>query len=96
MSEDKIFLTKEQALKLIGDRDQVHTFRSMSMALIGCDWSRESILETIENAGEKDIEIGGEMCKKMGHGLVIWTSESDPLFIEVDKIEIEELEKQLT
>lgn len=94
--DDKIFLTKEQAIELIGDREDVHTFRSGSMMLIGADWSRKDIFGVINDAGEKDIEIGGEMCKKMGHGLVIWTSPSDPLFIEVDKEQLQQLENSIT
>lgn len=94
MNDDKVILTKEQAIKLLGKRNEIHTFRSGRGILIGADHSRKSLLESIEKS--KLIEIGGEACRRMGHGLVIWTSETDPLFVEVDKKEIEELEISLT
>jgi hypothetical protein len=93
MSDDKIILTKDQAKALIGKRKQVHTFRSGSSILIGADWSRKSIIDAIEKTDL--IEIGGEACKRMGHGLVVWTV-NDPLFVEADKEEIEKLEKSLS
>lgn len=94
MKDDKIILTPEQAFKLIGEQEQVHTFRSGTGMLIGWDWSMKSLAEAINSAIQ--IEIGGDQCKAMGHGLVVWTSESDPLFVEVSKDDLFELEKSLT
>jgi|SRR5688572_23946443 len=92
-NDNKLIITKEQAIKLIGEQKQVHTFRSCRMILIGADWDRKSILKAIQ---ETDIiEIGGEACKKMGHALVIWTSDTDPLFVEADKEEVRLLEESL-
>lgn len=91
----KIFLSKEQAKKLIKGKS-IHTFRTGTGLLLGADWSRESLLDAIENSSENALEIGGEQCKAMGHGLVIWTSQKDPLFVEVDKSELDKLEKKLS
>lgn len=91
---DRIILTEKQAKKLIGKRKDIHTFRSGTGILMGCDWSRKSLMEAIANS--KLIEIGGDQCKKMGHGLVVWTSDYNPLFVEVDKEEIQKLENELT
>jgi hypothetical protein len=90
MSDERILLTKEEAIELLGDREDIHTFRSGMNVLIGADHSRASLLDSIEHAVQ--IEIGGEMCKKTGHGLVVWTSNTDPLFVEADKEAIEKLE----
>jgi hypothetical protein len=92
-TDQKIILTKQQAIALIGKRKLIHTFRSGTNVLMGADHTRKSLLEDIKNSDL--IEIGGAACKKMGHGLVIWTGD-DPLFVEVDKIELENLEKELT
>lgn len=94
MSEDKIILTKEQAISLIGDGQDIHTFRSGHGILVGADHSRKELLESIERA--KLIEIGGEACKRMGHGLVVWTSNTDPLFVQADKVLLESIENSLT
>ena len=82
MSDEKVILTPEQALSMLPDGDQIHTFRSMGFALIGCDWSRSSLEQEIR---EKQCEVGGDQCQAMNHGLVIWTSETEPLFVECYK-----------
>lgn len=79
MSDEKVILTPEQALSMLPDGDQIHTFRSMGFALIGCDWSRSGLEKEIR---EKQCEVGGDQCQAMNHGLVVWTSETEPLFIE--------------
>lgn len=93
---DRIILTKDQAINLIGERKQVHTFANPGVGMmIGADHSRKSIIKTINDA--KLIEIGGDMCKNMGHGLVIWgEADTRPLFVAVDKIELAELENSLS
>lgn len=93
MSGERKFLTKKQALSLIPKRGKIHTFRNTGSILIGADWSASSLQRAIKEAGKEAIEIGGELCQKMGHGLVIWTSETNPLFVEVDKLKLLKLEK---
>ena len=81
MGQDRIALSKEQALSMLGDDEQIHTFRSTAVAMIGCDWPRESIVEAI-NAN--DCELGGPSCISMNHGLVIHV-DGAPLFVECKK-----------
>jgi hypothetical protein len=94
-NSDKILLTPKQAESVLLKGKQIHTFRSGTGMLIGCDWSRKSIIEALKNNPDR-IEIGGDQCKRMGHGLVVWTSETDPLFIECDKDKLQKLEDELT
>ena len=93
-SEKKLRITPEQAKTLLTDSERIHTFRSLTGILLGCDWDKSSIVEELER-NTFGIEIGGEQCKRMGHGLVIWTSHNDPLFVEADKDRIKEMEDQL-
>ena len=93
--DEKVFITPAQAKSLLSDSEKIHTFRSATGMLIGCDWDRSSILREIDKNPNR-IEIGGEVCKRMGHGLIVWTSEADPLFIEADKGKVRELEELLT
>lgn len=88
-TEERILLTKEQALSLIPKRGQVHTFRSGTGILIGADWKVSTLRKAIKEAWSDDIEIGGPQCLAMGHGLVIWTSKNNPLFIQVDNLELQ-------
>lgn len=89
MSDEKIILTKAQAKSLLARRKQIHTFRSGRGLLIGADWEKDSLLKEIDNS--EMLEIGGEQCKRMGHGLVVWTG-NEPLFVEVDSAKLEKLE----
>ena len=80
--EGRRFITPDEAIKLLGDAKEIHTFRSGSMMLIGADRSRESVIDALRS-NPQSIEIGGEQCRAMGHGLVV--DSGGPLFIEVDK-----------
>lgn len=91
--KDRIFLTNDEAIELLGNAEQTHTFRSGNSILLGADWDTEELKNTIKSLPEGRVEIGGEQCMKMGHGLVVWTSENDPLFVEVNTAALLELEK---
>lgn len=77
MSDGRIILTAIQAISMIPDEGDVHTFRSTGYALLGCDFRREHILELIRN---NTCEMGGEQCKRFNHGLVIQFE--GPLFVQ--------------
>lgn len=90
---EKIFLTADEAISLLKG-SHIHTFRNSPMMLIGADWSKKSLVKLLKEVPPDSIEIGGEQCRKMGHGLVVWTSENDPLFVQVDDNKLTELENQ--
>jgi len=94
MSDDKVILSPTQAKSLLSKDKNTHTFRDGGGIIIGADWDTKSIIEEIE--GGKKCEIGGEGCRGMGHGLIIWTSDSDPLFVEVDEAKLKLVEAELT
>jgi hypothetical protein len=92
-------LTYEQAVSVLPDDDMIHTYFSIPMSLIGGDWERERILEAIRSGKP---QIGGEACRREGHGLVIFTDISllgikaeEPLFIETRDGAIDKLEKDI-
>ena len=82
MSNDRRFITPEEAISLLNDGDTIHTFRNSPGMLMGADHSRKSILKTINDNPDK-IEIGGEGCRSMNHGLVV--NDDGPLFIETNE-----------
>ncbi len=84
----RINITTEQAISLLQKTKMIHTFRSMSYTLVGAYWKRSELIKAIKNS---ECEIGGDQCKRMGHGLVVHIG--GPLFVEVPKDKIEELEK---
>lgn len=70
--EDKIKLTVEQVQSLWaknGD-DTVHTFSNPNGGmLLGFDRNSDSLLEILKEAD--DIQIGGDACMGMGHGIAV-------------------------
>lgn len=79
------WLTPLQAIALLPDGDTIHTFRNSDIMLIGCDWKRSEIIKALSEAGPEEIEIGGEQCRRMKHGLVLWQGKR-PLFIETKEL----------
>ncbi|APH21419.1 hypothetical protein CF088_20420 [Clostridium botulinum] len=59
-------LTKEEVLKMLPNKDYIHTFRDSAISLIGADWSKKEILKTIENY---EFELTGQQATSMGHGI---------------------------
>lgn len=91
-NEDVIFLTKEEAKSIAKIRDeQIHCFLTMGFGLIGADHSKESFLKDLETA--KEIEIGGDNCRRMGHALVLWQRDT-PYFFEHNEDKLKELLKE--
>ena len=77
MSEDD--LTVEQALAMLPDGDEIHTFRQPAVSvMVGADWERDELAEAIRSADRRVLT--GEMATGMGHGMAIWSG--GWLFIE--------------
>ena len=93
MKEEKvIFLTKEEAMKIAKIKNnQIHCFVNPGVNMIvGADHSKESFMSDLERA--KEIEVGGEHCRKMGHALVLWQG-NEPYFFEHNEEKLIELLK---
>lgn len=87
--DDRRFITPQEAISLLNDGDTVHTFRNLGGMLIGADWSRENIIETLKSNPDK-IEIGGEGCRGMNHGLIL--NDNGFLFIETNEEKLNEFD----
>lgn len=85
----KRYITTEQAISILPNDENVHTFYNSSVALIGGDWSKEDIIDKLNKSDV--IELTGETAQKMGHGKY----QSDILFIETDEEKLSMLEKEL-
>lgn len=63
------FVTYEQAVAMLPDDDEIHTFvNSAANILLGADWSREDVLEFFRKH-DGEIELSGENATRMKHGL---------------------------
>lgn len=78
MDDDRVRLTYEDAVAMLPDGDDIHTFVQGGMALIGADWRRDQIIGEIRRCG---AELSGEQATMMKHGLVITEGRVSPLFI---------------
>lgn len=68
--EEKVFISKEQALKMLrttGDRP-CHVFSNMSAMMIGCDWPYEDVIKHLDKY-PRDIQIASGKAKALGHQL---------------------------
>lgn len=84
----KYYLNYNEAVSLLPNKDDIHTFYNASFGLMGADWSREAILKKLK---EPDIviELTGEQAKSMKHGMCAYNKnakwQSEILFIETDE-----------
>lgn len=62
----RYILTQEEVLKMLPDKDYIHTFREGSISLIGAYWSKKEILKAMEN---RKFELTGKQATSMGHGI---------------------------
>lgn len=86
---EKRFLTPKEAISLLNDGEYIHTFRNPNGMLIGADHNRLALIEKIKANPDK-LEIGGEACRKMNHGLIL--NVDGYLFIETNEEKINELD----
>jgi hypothetical protein len=73
-------LTFDEAVALLPDGDDIHTFLDSPIGLIGADWRRQQILDLF---CEGQPELSGERATAMRHGLVVQRDADDggPVFI---------------
>lgn len=87
--EEGDFITFEQALKFLPDKEEIHTnFQMLVMGgtiLIGTDWARKDMIEALRNAPE--IRVCGPGAQEAGHGMAIPHPghESTWVFIETNR-----------
>jgi len=89
MSNERRFITPNEAISLLNDGDRIHTFRNPNGMLIGADWNRESIIEALKSH-PNSIEIGGQACRRIKHGLIL--NDGNFLFIECNEQRLNEFD----
>lgn len=88
----RIFLTTQQATELLPEGEQVHTFVSSPMALVGADWDRDEVIDKIRRSDYR--EITGSTARGLNHGLAVYNqdaTEMDVLFVETDMEKLDAL-----
>lgn len=88
------FITAEEAIGLLPEGENIHTFYNEFWGLIGADWSREEVIDKLKKSDK--IEITGEIARSMNHGLAVFNNDtklqSEILFVETDKKKLDEFD----
>ena len=84
--DNRIFLTPEQAIELLPEDDDIHTYISDGRVLIGLYWIRGNLIKKIREADYR--EVSGPHARAMNHGICIYDKSaifiSDLLFFETN------------
>lgn len=92
----KYYLKYDEAVSLLPNSENIHTFMNASFGLIGADWSKEDILDKLKQA-DNVIELTGESARGMGHGMCVYSKnakyQSEILFIQTDEDKLSEFEQ---
>lgn len=84
---DKRKITVEEAISLLPEEGDIHTFYQMGNSIVGADWEREEVIRLLR---ERDtIEISGECARSLDHGIAAYNSDakwqSEITFIQTDE-----------
>jgi len=82
MSDEKVYLTVDEALAMLPEGDHIHTFRGGVGMMIGADWDRADVVTAIRETQRR--ELSGAVASAMGHRLCI-AAGGALLFIATDK-----------
>jgi hypothetical protein len=84
----KYYLSYDEAIQILPDSENIHTFINATFGLLGADWSKNNILNRLKEV-DSVIELTGEQARKMGHGMCVYNKnskyQSDILFIQTDE-----------
>ena len=89
----RVSLTAEQAISVLPEGKNVHTFADANFGIVGTDWSRENIIKRLECADH--IELSGEIARAMNHGIYIYDKDANAeelIFIETNEEKLAALE----
>jgi hypothetical protein len=93
MTDEKIILTPEEAISLLPDGGYVHNYINNAPGLfIGCDYDRADAEAHIRKSVQ--CELTGPHCKRMKHGLAVWSSKTRVSFFETDMAKLEAMENK--
>lgn len=90
--DNRRFISPDEAIALLPDGDDIHTFMNPGGMLIGCDISRAAIIKKFNEHPDK-IEIGGETARRMKHAIIV-IQENGPLFIANDAGKLNDFDPQ--
>lgn len=82
MADEPEELTYDEAVALLPDGDQVHTFVNPGGILVGAHWERADVLAALRNSPVRIVS--GPSAQSFGHGLAVF-ERGRYVFIETRK-----------
>lgn len=76
------FITPKEAIGLLNDEEQIHTFKNHNKTLVSTNHNRENLIGILEANPDK-IQISSKQYRKMQYGLTI--EDSGYLFIKTNE-----------
>jgi hypothetical protein len=73
-------LSYAEAVALLPDGEEIHTFMQGGSILLGADWSRAHILDLLRTSPRR--EVTGAHAQAMSHGLAAIDEDDRTVFIE--------------
>ena len=87
------FLNLEQALSIMAEGKEIHTFRTGGAVMMGCDMPFNTILRKLKKH-EETLQLSGSNMINMLHGLALIDA-LGVLFIETNPLKLQELRNSL-
>lgn len=89
---ERIFLTEQQAIELLPEGEQIHTFLNSRIALFGADWDRDEVIGKIRRSDYR--EVSGAVARGLKHGLALYNrgaTLADVVFVETNPEKLDAL-----
>lgn len=86
MTEEKVWLTVEEAIAMLPEREdgRVHTqMQSAGGILLGADWDRADVVTMLEKEGRATLTTG--MALAMGYGFCCQDQKERIVFVETKR-----------
>ena len=93
MAGSGIFLTAQQAIELLPEGEQVHTFINSPLALVGADLDRDEVIDKIQRSDYR--EITGSVSRGFNHGLAVYNQDQTQMDVQMDVLFVETDMKKL-
>jgi len=92
----QLFLTAEEAMSVLPEKQDIHTFINVAFSLVGADIDKSELEYKLMKADY--IEVCGEQARSLGHGICFYNKsalyQSDVIFVETDEEKLKALESE--
>lgn len=81
--EKRVFISYDQAMEMLPEKDRVHTFRQGGIFFLGADIDKKRLLNQMKKF-QDTLELTGPLARSMNHKIAL-RDDRGALFIETKK-----------